>query len=78
MKSFKDMLIKNAYYQIKDNKISERAMFTAIEIYLKKPITDRHKNLVREYAQKIKAGELTFDEYWTLYQSKLKAYEANN
>lgn len=71
MGTFEDVLAKSAYYKIRNNALPESAMFAAIETYIKRPLTDGQKANIRVYADKIKRGEMSFDEYRALYHSKI-------
>ena len=78
MKDFKDTMLENIYYKVRDNKIPEPMMFKTIEMYIKAPMTEKQKRVIREYVYKIQNYEMTLDEFLALYEYKVKVYEANH
>lgn len=75
MNAFAKQIAKTAYNKIKENKVTESAIFSTIEMYIRRPMTERQKHFVRFYIEKIKRGEMSFDEYWTLLNEKIAPYE---
>ena len=71
MQNIEDIIAKGAYYKIRNNTISEPTIFGTIEMYIKRPLTETEKARIREYAEKIRSGELSYDEYRSLYKSKI-------
>lgn len=68
----RDSFVRDAYYRIRDEKVSEEAIIKAIQLYLRRPLSEHYKMRVHEYSQKIKSGELTFEQYWKIYESRQK------
>lgn len=77
MMSFRDRLAKQAYYKIKNGIFLNEAIISAIEMVTKKRLTDRQKSVAIFYADKIRSGEMSFDEYWSLYKTRISLYEKN-
>lgn len=71
MGNLEDIIAKNAYNKIRNNTLSESVMFATIEMYIKRPLIDAEKARIREYAAMIRSGELSFEDYRILYQSKI-------
>lgn len=68
----RDSFVRDAYYRIRDEKVSEEAIIKAIQLYLRRPLTEHQKMRVHEYSQKIKSGEITFEQYWQTYIHRQK------
>lgn len=68
----RDSFVRDAYYRIRDEKVSEEAIIKAIQLYFRRPLSEHHKMRVHEYSQKIKSGELTFEQYWKIYENRQK------
>lgn len=68
----RDSLVRDAYYRIRDERVSEEAIIKAIQLYLRRPLNDHYKMRVYEYSKKIKSGELTFEQYWKIYENRQK------
>lgn len=72
MRSIEDVIARGAYNKIREGTLSETVMFATIEMYVRRPLTEDEKARIREYAEKIRSGEMSFEEYRELYQSKVR------
>lgn len=70
MRQIADIVVKNAFTKIKENKVTEKQLFDLARIYKRKPLTEEEIAKGREYIAKIQSGEMSFDEYWQIYKMK--------
>lgn len=68
MSNLKDMFVKRAINLVIEGKMSNDQIISTIEGYLKKSISDAGKKLICEYADKVRKGEITFDQCWEMYK----------
>jgi hypothetical protein len=67
MKGFADLLVRKAFYDIRDGRMSVSSLIKLAERYVKVQLTEEQKKLLFYYADLIKKEEMSFDEYWKAY-----------
>lgn len=63
MNRFERKFVEKTYYNIKDGATPLPFLFTIMERYLRKPLTPEQRALVTEQTEKIRSGEMSFEEY---------------
>lgn len=77
MKNFRDLLVRKAYHDIREGRMSVDALIEMAERYLKVKTTEQQRVVLYHYANLIKNDELSFEEYWRIYQEQKKKYFPN-
>lgn len=65
---FRDNFVKMAFSRIQSGKMTEETIFKLLEMYFKKPLSDFRKEKARMYIEKIRSGEMSYDEYMKKYK----------
>ncbi len=70
MNGLEERFVEKTYYNVRDGRVKTSFLITLMEKYLRRTLSADQKEQVYNYAERIRNGEMSFEEYWELYQAQ--------